>query len=32
MFCLSVPYIERGETSYLQDLRASGRDSFYMFK
>lgn len=31
VFGVSVPYVSRGETSFLQNLRNAGRDSFYMF-
>lgn len=31
VFGVSVPYLPRGETSFLQDLRDAGQDSFYMF-
>jgi len=31
VFGVSVPFLPRGETSFLQDLRDAGHDSFYMF-
>ena len=31
VFCLSVPYLAPGERSFLDDIRASGAKSFYMF-
>lgn len=32
VFCLSVPFIQPGGPSFLQTLRESGRDNFYMFR
>lgn len=31
VFCLSVPFMPRGETSFLDQLRAAGQTDFYMF-
>lgn len=31
VFGMSVPFMPRGETSFLDALRAAGRDDFYMF-
>jgi len=31
IFAMSVPFTPRGEVSFLDELRAAGRDDFYMF-